>query len=682
MPEQQEARPERFRFEIPESGELEFRVVKFTAMEQISVPYKVVLNLASEDDVDLEEVVGKSGLLTILSEDTDRLFHGIISEFTLAGRSGRFNLYRLNLVPSIWLLSLENDCRIFQEKTVPEIVQSILEEQQITSDQFAFRLQKDYQPRTYCVQYRETDLNFISRLLEEEGIFYFFEHTEDTHLLVFGDGTVNYQPISGESEIEFHHEDSMIPSEEFISAFTLSRRIRPGKFSHTDFNFEQPSVNLMAEEESDSFKMLEIYDYPGEYREQKRGKALAKIRLEETSLLQEKAMGKGACARFLPGFTFSLTGHEFDGFNQEYLLIDVMHAGSQAQVLEERRGEGTIRYSNEYVAIPSTVAFRPERDTPKPSVEGVQTAIISGPDGEEIYTDEYGRVKAQFHWDRVGGRDENSSCWIRVASTFAGGNYGAIFTPRIGQEVLVNFVDGDPDRPIITGSVYNADHMPPYVLPDEKTKSTVKTNSSIGGEGFNEIRFEDKKGEEQLFIHAEKNQDLRVKNTSYETIGKDRNLTVGNDQKEEVGNNRNEKVGADHIEAIGKDRHLKVSGKEAKAVDGSHSFTVKGDVIEVFKKNHSEQTTNDYYVKADNLVIEGMTNVTVKVGQSYVAIESGGIKIGTTGQIVLDAMNTVDVKGMAGVTVESPAQAEVKSAMTTVKGDGMVTIQGGLVKIN
>jgi len=278
--------------------------------------------------------------------------------------------------------------------------------------------------------------------------------------------------------------------------------------------------------------------------------------------------------------------------------------------------------------------------------------------------------------------NEKSSCWIRVAQSLAGMGWGAIHIPRTGQEVIVDFLEGDPDRPIVIGSVYHATNEPPYELPAEKTKSTLKTLSSPGGGGFNEIRFEDKKGEEQIFIHAEKNQDIRVKNDCFEWIGNNRNLVVKTDQKEHVENNRFDKVDADHMEEIGKDRHLKVKGKEAKAVDDSHSFTVKGDVIEVFKANHSEQVTNDYYLKGDNIVIEAMTNVTIKVGQSYIAIEASGIKIGTTGQIMLEATNTVDVKGTAGVTVESPAQATLKSANTTVKGDAMATIQGGLVKIN
>lgn len=653
MTEQQEARPARFRFEIPEAGDLEFLVANFSAAEGMSTPFQVTLNLGCEDDVDFEEVVGKAGLLTVLSEDTDRFFHGIVSECTQGGKSGRFNLYRLVLVPSIWLLSLERDCRIFQDKTIPEIVEEILQDRQITRDHFAFRLQRRYEARPYCVQYRESDLNFISRLLEEEGIFYFFEHDEEKHLLIFGDGTVNYQPIGGETEIEFHPADTRVPDREFVSSFSLSRQIRPGKFAHTDFNFEQPSVDLMSEEQAENFETLEVYDYPGEYGVQNTGQTLARIRLEEAAMLMDTGTGKGGCARFVPGFTFSLTDHEMDGFNQEYLLMDIRHVGSQPQALAEQSTAGDILYTNEFTAIPSTVVFRPHRDTPKPAVEGVQTAIVTGADGEEIYTDKFGRVKVQFHWDRHGQRDEESSCWIRVASVFAGGNYGAIFTPRIGQEVLVDFIEGDPDRPIITGRVYNADNMPPYALPAEKTKSTIKTNSSMGGEGFNEIRFEDKKGEEEIFIHGERNQDVRIKNDRKEWIGKDRHLVVSRDKIEQVDRDKNVKASQDLKSEIGRDRNLKVGGKDAVDIAGSKSLSVGGDVIEVFKSGHSEEVSKDFYVKGMNVILEGMTGLTVKVGGNFITINSGGIFI--KGTLVNINSGGSALSGSAG-SVVSPAQ--------------------------
>jgi type VI secretion system secreted protein VgrG len=335
-----------------------------------------------------------------------------------------------------------------------------------------------------------------------------------------------------------------------------------------------------------------------------------------------------------------------------------------------------------FTAIDSAQPFRTSRITPKPVVQGPQTAMVVGPKGEEIHTDKHGRVKVQFHWDREGAADENSSCFVRVSQAWAGKNWGAIALPRIGQEVIVDFLEGDPDHPIITGRVYNEINKPPYDLPNKATISTFKTNSSKGGEGFNEFRFEDKKGEEQIFIHAEKNMDIRVKNDRFETIGHDRNLVVENDKKEHIKNERHEQVDSHHMEKIGADRNLKVEGKEAKEVTGSLSLKVGDDVIQEFGANHSEQVSGDCYLKASNIIIESTTNVTMKVGQSYIAIESGGIKIGTTGTIELEATSTLSAKGTAGVTIESPATTEVKGSMTTVSGDGVLTLEGGLVKIN
>jgi len=268
--------------------------------------------------------------------------------------------------------------------------------------------------------------------------------------------------------------------------------------------------------------------------------------------------------------------------------------------------------------------------TPRPFVEGVQTALVVGPAGEEIYTDEHGRVKVQFHWDREGTLDEKSSCWIRVASGFAGGNYGSIFLPRVGQEVVVCFLEGDPDRPIITGRVYNADNMPPYTLPDEKTKSTIKTNSSTGGDGFNEIRFEDKKGKEQIFVHGEKDLDVRIKNDQREWVGNDRHLVVKRDKIEKVERDAHALIERDEVREITRDHHVKIGGKEAVEVTGSRSVSIQGDVIDIFKSNHYEQVAQDYYLKGMNLVVEGMTGLTVKVGGNFITINPGGIFISGT----------------------------------------------------
>jgi len=347
-----------FLFEI--SG-TELRVVDFTAHERISSPFEVNLNLASKEEINFDDVIGKESLLTILGDEEDRYFHGIICQFMQTGSKGNFLLYKAKMVPSLWLLSLEQDCCIFQDESVQDIISKILTEDGIPADRFDFRIQRTLDPREYCVQYRETDLNFISRLLEEEGIFYSFEHSEEKHLLVFGDGTVNYQPIEGEANILYHATDSMVSMKEVVNSIILSQQIKSGKYTLRDFNYEKPALDLTAQEEGEANKKLEVYDYPGEYSDDRVGNYLAKIRLQESMLFQNKAEGQSDCPRFTTGLTFNLTDHDQDNFNQEYLLVEILHKGTQPQALEEYTASGSsFSYSNQFLSIPSSVTYRSE----------------------------------------------------------------------------------------------------------------------------------------------------------------------------------------------------------------------------------------------------------------------------------------------------------------------------------
>jgi type VI secretion system secreted protein VgrG len=437
-------------------------------------------------------------------------------------------------------------------------------------------------------------------------------------------------------------------------------------YALNDFNFETPKTSLLSNANATrqhGAAQFEIFDYPGEYAVHGDGDTLAQVRMDELQTQFETLRGQGTARGVAAGHTFTLKSHPRKDQNREYLVTGLSLRADAGEYATG--GEGGEFFSCNFTVIDAAQNFQPARLTPKPVVQGPQTALVAGPGGEEIYTDMYGRVKVLFHWDRYSQADENSSCWIRVSQEWAGKKWGAIYLPRIGQEVIVEFLEGDPDRPLITGRVYNAETMPPYPLPAQQTKSTLKSNSSKGGQGFNEIRFEDKKGSEQIFIHGEKNQDIRIKNDCLEWIGNDRHLIVVKDQFEHVENNRNETVDADHKEKIGKDRHVQVVGKEAKSVGGSLSLTVTGAVIEVFKDAHSEVTTKDYYLKADNLVIEGMTSVTIKVGQSSIAMDATGINI---------AAAQIQVQGQASVQVDSP--------QTTVKGDGLLTLKGGMTMIN
>lgn len=503
--------------------------------------------------------------------------------------------------------------------------------------------------------------------------------------MVLADSKAAHNPCPGFSKIKYvgsEARQAMAPNE--ITHWEEDKHVVAGAYTLTDFNFAKPRERLSTEahdEKKHYHANLKQYTYAGEYLEDGGNEPasaakftkLAKIRLAALQAEYAVAYADSDCRGLQIGHRFELTDCFREDQNGGYFIIALSH---QIELDDYVSGEGHLEkpYTCTLSVIPDEVEYRPARLTPKPRIAGPQTAIVVGRDGEEIHTDKYGRVKVQFHWDRDEDRDviedaegkkpENRSCWVRVSQGWAGRHWGAFFLPRVGHEVIVEFLEGDPDRPIITGCVYNGDEMPPYTLPAHKTISTIKSNSSKGGHGFNELRFEDKKDEEQIFIHAQKNQDVRVLNDCFEWIGNNRHLIVKTDQFEHVEHNRSEKVDADHMEAIGKDRHLSIKGKEAKAVTGSHSMTVTGDVIEVFKSNHSEQTTGDYYLKSMNVVIEASTGITFKVGGNSVVIDPSGVTV--KGSLVTIDSSLCKINCGPGA---SPASGSAGSAVSPAAPD-------------
>ena len=657
----------------------------FSGTDQIGRPFKYRLELVSEDfDINFEEIVGENVTVRLeMPNGETRFFNGFVSRFVQSYPEGRYARYEAEVVPWLWFLTRTSDCRIFQEMTVPDIIMQVFRDHGFTD--FEDALTGSYRTWDYCVQYRETDLNFVSRLMEQEGLYYYFQHENGKHTLVLCDSMSQHEPFEGYEEVQFRPATEQSLLHERITEWSIEQQVQPGTFAHNDFDFENPQKALRTSSSisrAHAVPDFEIYDYPGEYTEFDDGEGYARVRVEEIQSQFEVVRGQTDARGICPGHKFELVDHPREDQCREYLITSASYR-LRFDEFEDRGGSSEDPFfSCSFTALSTEESFRPARTTPKPLVQGPQTAIVVGPSGEEIHTDEHGRVKLQFHWDRYGEGNENSSCWIRVSQNWAGKKWGAMFIPRIGQEVIVEFLEGDPDRPIVTGRVYNGETTPPYDLPANKTISTTKSNSSKGGGGFNEIRFEDKKGEEQIFIFAQTNQDIRVQNNEYEWVGNDRHLVIKNNQVEHVENNREEKVDNDHIEEIGNDRNLMIKGKEAKEVTGSHSFVVVGDVIEEFKANHSEQTSDDYYLKASNIVIEATSNITIKVGQSYIAIESSGIKIGTTGQIQLEATSSMGLKATGSLSMESSATADLKSPVTTVQGDGVLTVSGGIVRIN
>jgi len=667
-------------------------VLNFNAAENVSHVSGANLNLVSEEVIPCEEIIRQEGTLTIINPEAlvapNRYFHGIIRSFRYIESKGRFHIYEAQLVPSLWLLSLTQDCRIFQDMKLTDIVGKILEENGITSDLFEFRLDKKDTFNKFNVQYNETDLHFISRLLEKEGIYYFFEHYKDKHVLVLCDTEAFYQDIEGDTSIAFNFGGIASANKISISSFDYSDRMRPSVHTYTNYNFKTPSADLKTDykaEYNNQDDEFEIYSYPGSYGKTDRGSDLAQVRLETMAALKEKGRGVSNCTRLTSGATFTLTGHNVPKFNQEYFIFGIAHGGAQPGVLKEL-ADNDVKpgYSNIFMVIPSSVTYRPEQRHGKPMVPGLLSAVVTGPKGEEIWPDEYGRVNVQFHWDREGKMDESSSCWLRTIQFWNGGSYGSQFIPRIGDEVLVSFINGDMDYPIITGSVVNEAKRPNYSLPANKTQSGIKTRSTPGGTdaNFNELRFEDKMGSEEVYLQGEKDWNILIKNDKGQRIGHDETLTVGNDrtkfvvmnQSETIGVNKTIQVGVNHTETIGANetktvgscktetvginsmetigaaKELSIGGLYQVSVGGIMNETVAcakteevglakavfvgttmlenvtGDRTSNIGANLSEFITGKYYSKANEYVIEA-PKITFKAGSSTITMDGSSITI-------------------------------------------------------
>jgi type VI secretion system secreted protein VgrG len=748
----------------------EYLVTRYRGTEGLCRLFRMEIELSSAlETPTLDDVVGKPAVLSVASPDGQRWFHGIVSRFELTDETSEWSYYRAELVPQAWLLTHRYRSRIFQEKKTPDILTTVFKDAGFPDDYLELRLDRTYTERPYCVQYRETDYNFVARLMEEEGIWWFFEQTQESHKLVVCDSASRYEPIEGDSPaVPYRKPGGLADPEERVLRFRFGKSVRPGAVHLTDYNFENPSLNLVAEGDSGRDPALRLHDYPGKYSTQSAGSALATIRAEEFETRRVIGTGHSNCHRLSPGKTFELSDHPSASLNQPYLVTAITHQGKQPSpgtrantngasgaLLVERRIQDAIAAARgsgdkglEYLAealsatlarmrngdltarrelpdwlyhggqvvadsssaagvlganpldplappnllddlpdgkfmndeapvyeccfecIPAAVSFRPARTTRWPTMRGSQTARVVGPSGEEIYTDKYGRVQVQFNWNLEGEFKEGASCFIRVAQGLAGGKFGMLFLPRIGQEVIVDFLEGDPDKPIITGSVYNADHMPPYTLPEEKTRSTIKTNSSIGGGGFNEIRFEDKKDSEQLFLHAQKDLETRVLNDAKTWIGNDLHVIVTNDSFEKIDNNKHTFVKTDRNQKIEGNSNLTVDGDRAAKIGGADNLTVSGDRaakidgeenLEVGKnlntkagqtvsvdagqeihekagQNFAAEAGMDVHIKGGmNVVIEAGMNLTIKAGSNFIALGPSGVAISGTPMVMINS---------------------------------------------
>ena len=694
-----------FLFEIEDFTE-ELRVLKFSGVEGISEPFRYNIKIGVlNPEIDLSTIVGQDGHLTIRGDAGERYVHGIISRFAQGGIGNRYTVYDAEIVPYFWLLNLRPYSRIFQNKTVQEIMTELFQEAGVPSDSYRFELQGTHNAREYCVQYRESEFNFMSRLMEEEGIFYYFEYDEEKHIMVIADSPATHQSIES-PEIPFNEPSGMVEEQEYIYEFRFQRRLRPDRVILRDYNYLNPTLSLeiekMAGEGSEGYV---VYDYPGLYQDQGTGNDVTQLRLNALRTNLEIFMGSSVCRRLVPGYRFQLTDHARTSFNQEYLITRVTSNGTQT--LGENLSEEGIKYSSEFECIQSSISYRPARKTQKSVVEGAQTAFVVGPSGDDIYFDDYGRVKVQFHWDREGLNDENSSCWVRVSDGYAGQRHGIQFTPLIGDEVIVSFLEGDPDRPIITGRVYNGDNMP-HLEPQNKIQNLILTPY------HHRLLFDDK------------GTTIILNTGGRETIS----MSDGSETKSDNGNNISISTADGHF------IHL----AQGTATQGITISTVKANlmVFDDMNQNITIQTENGHKIVLDDQnqkidikstgghIIEindaagtivasdsaGENSWTITAG-SGIAIESktGNIDIKAdsgdvnidANRIWLNARGNIDMGAdsdivMVGTNVKIEADAEISLEATTISGKStdysvkgakvsieastLLTLKGTLVKIN
>ena len=615
------------------NGESRLLFRKMKAIEQLSTPFEYDVELLSEqDDIDPNDLLGELMTVSVRMPDDERTrhFNGVVASFTYRGRAEGYSQYRAILRPWIWLLSRNYDCRIFQELDVREIFEKVCRDTHGFAD-FRFSLSEQYRKREYCVQYRESDMAFVSRLLEEEGIWYYFEHEESKHTLVLVDSNSAFPDITGEKDLPYRAPGEARVDLEHIEAWRVGTEVQTGAFVLDDYDFTKPRVDLEGRasiNRQHSHSEYESYDYPGLHWEAADGETLAKIRIEELQSQHCRYIGLTDHRGVAPGRAFNLVEYPRSSENGEYVFTSTEIDIESAEI-EQLRAGAENRFMVEFKALARSTPYRPPRVTPKPTVRGPQTAVVVGKSGEEIWTDEYARVKLQFHWDREGTFDENSSCWVRVSQIWAGKNWGGIHIPRIGQEVVVDFLEGDPDRPFVSGRVYNDNQMPPYGLPDNQTQSGLMSRSTKNGnnETFNELRFEDKAGEEHIYFHAEKDFERIVENND--------KLVVGVDKKD--------------------------PGDQSIEVHGNRTAEIKtgNDEITVSQGNHSIN------VKAGQSTIQAARKITLKVGGSTITIEPTKISI---------CSPEISIVGNGKVSVSGPT--------TNVKGTATLTLGGGMVKIN
>ena len=654
--------------------------------EGISEPFSFSLDLSSDDkQLDFSRLVGQKAVIKIRIADeisSHRYINGIIGEFNQSGTDGNQALYHAKIKPWVWLLSFSNDYKIYQNMSVVEIVESVFTE--FTFCRYELRLQKSYNKREYCTQYGESHFNFVTRLLAEEGIFYFFSHTEKEHTMIISDDNSAFTDCQHLARVDYRAENNDAIAN-IVDSLAYKQQITTNEFATNDYDFKKANTDLssskvVTRDKDDAYRTR--YEYPGNYAVKADGENLAEIRLEALEFGKKLISGTGNVKSFVPGYKFSLTRHFRQDLNTQFVVKSISHFGSPE------------RYHNSFEAFSPKSVCRPQNVPPKPFIYGAQTAQVTGPAGEEIYTDEYGRIKVLFHWDKHNGKNEKSSVWLRVAQNWTGNGFGILTIPRIGCEVVVSFLGGDPDRPLVTGMVYNSMNQPPYNLPADQTVSGIKTNSSKGGRGFNEIRLEDKKDKEEIFVHAQKDYNIEVLN----------NLTtkVMNDEERTVYQNRTTTIenGDETLTVAKGNRAITVSeGDENIRIDkGCREVFVKSDQLTAIDGNR-----NTAIRKNDQLKVDESRTVQVKDSEThtnnadfkhivrgkYELMIDGDLIINVKGDIKINSKSSIkteafqDIISKAKMAIKSEANLVETKAKASLKldGGGVASVKAGIIKL-
>lgn len=657
----QKERP--FNFHCP-LGDDVLLVVSFQGSESMSENFQFTIELISEDfNIDFAALIGKPAAIGIrLGDGTSfRYIHGYISRFRHVPHPGRHAYYEAELVPWTWFLTLTADCRIYQEKKVEDIIKDVFQRMGYRDYEFALVRSGNYTPWEYCTQYNETSYDFIRRLMKIEGMYFYFRHEKGKHTLVITDDILHHKPTPYQDT--FRKErffGSGLTGEDTIGGWDYQKQVVTNKFAQKEYHYDRPTQPLLAvspmPDRRGADRELELYHYPGQYEVQGDGDAWAGLRSQEISQEHVQASGTSRARALMPGYLFTLTEHQRKAFNIKYLMMRVTHRGTDGAFVGGSDTEESS-YANSFECAPSDIQPRmlnsmldDNESGHEHRVHSLVTAMVVGPSGEEIHTDKLGRVRVKFPWDRHGDASKgDTSIWMRVMQPWCGANHGHIWIPRVGNEVIVAFLHGDPDRPIITGMVYNAIDMPPYELPGNKTRGGIKTRSSKGKnpDKFNELRFEDKAGEEHVYIHAEKDLVIQIENEQMRIVDNNDDLKITNNQKTEIGGDHSTKVKGAWKEAVDGNKSVKVGGAYKEKSDGARSIQASSLTI---------KTTG-------NIVLEGMT-VSLKGG-------GGTLVLDASGATLMGALVKINSGGMALPAMpDEPDSPDAPKGPEDIKGQG------------